>query len=397
MASIRKCAGSPFWFATYRDGGGRQCTKSTKVRFAGAGDTPRERAADATRNLRLAKAIAAELELAERGHPTEIHLRRVMNDIFQKANARRMEYARTEEFLLNWVATVEKNRKSSTWDRYQRVVKGLIEHMGTRAQVPIGDVTVQDIQPFIDAQGKAGKSATTVRMEAKVLSVVFAHAQRQGLTQLNPAAAVVLPDQIGETRAPFTWDQVRDLIKNAAGEWRTVIMLGVFTGARLGDCAGMRWKNIDLPKKLISFRPQKTSRKAKDLVVPMHPDLESHLLTLPVPDGAGAAEMPLSPGLAGDTIGGKHGLSRQFQEQMKAAGIENELLREGGGAGRKFYKYGFHSLRHTFNTMLMNQGVAQELRMRLSGHASEEMNAKYSHAELGTLRAAVGKLPALGQ
>lgn len=31
----------------------------------------------------------------------------------------------------------------------------------------------------------------------------------------------------------------------------------------------------------------------------------------------------------------------------------------------------------------------------LSGHASEEMNAKYSHVELTTLRAAVEKLPGL--
>lgn len=43
----------------------------------------------------------------------------------------------------------------------------------------------------------------------------------------------------------------------------------------------------------------------------------------------------------------------------------------------------------------MNRGVPQELRMKLSGHASEEMNAKYSHVELTTLRAAVEKLPGL--
>jgi integrase len=50
-------------------------------------------------------------------------------------------------------------------------------------------------------------------------------------------------------------------------------------------------------------------------------------------------------------------------------------------------------LRHSFNSMLLNSGVGEDLRMRLSGHASTEMNRRYSHAEVETLRAAVAKLP----
>ncbi|MCF7864349.1 MAG: site-specific integrase, partial [Kiritimatiellales bacterium] len=185
------------------------------------------------------------------------------------------------------------------------------------------------------------------------------------------------------------------LIAAAEGEWKTVVLLGVYTGARLGDCVAMQWKHVDFANRLLRFKPQKTSRKGHELVVPMHPVLEAHLLKLPMPDGAKASEARLSPGLADFRIGGRQGISRQFQAIMKEAGIVNELVRAKQGEGRSLYQYGFHSLRHTFNTILMNAGVAQELRMKLSGHASEEMNTRYSHAELNTLRDAMAKLPAL--
>lgn len=274
-----------------------------------------------------------------------------------------------------------------------RVVDHFLEHLGTRSQVIIGDITVQDIQPFIDNLSLLGKSGMSVRMEAKVLSVGFAFAQRQGLLLANPAAAVQLPDVSGDTRLPFTWEQVRLLISAAEGEWKTVVLLGVYTGARLGDCVTMQWKHVDFENRTLRFKPQKTSRKGHELVVPLHPELEAHLLTLPIPEAAKTTDASLSPSLMEFRIGGRQGISRQFQAIMKEAGIENALVRAKKGQGRSLFQYGFHSLRHTFNTLLLNAGVPQELRMKLSGHASEEMNTRYSHAELTTLRAAVDKLP----
>ena len=55
----------------------------------------------------------------------------------------------------------------------------------------------------------------------------------------------------------------------------------------------------------------------------------------------------------------------------------------------------FHALRHSFTSALANAGVAPELRMKLTGHKSEAVHAGYTHHELETLRAAVGKLPGL--
>ena len=42
---------------------------------------------------------------------------------------------------------------------------------------------------------------------------------------------------------------------------------------------------------------------------------------------------------------------------------------------------------------MANQGIAQDIRQKLTGHASAEMNKNYTHHELEPLRAAVNVIP----
>jgi integrase len=394
MPSLRKIANSRFWLAVYRDANGKQFNRSTKIAFAGVGASPRERGQDAAKKLRLARDVANAYEQVARGHPTEQQVQRVLLDIFTRVNERRLEPALAENFFHAWLNRVRTRRgEGGTTARYTGVANRFLDSLGARRKAPLTDITSCDLQAFVDAQAKAGKAATTVRIEQKILNAAFADGLRQGLIASNPAAAVSVPVAAGETRRPFEWAQVRALLAAAEDEWKTVLMLGAFTGARLGDCATMRWECVDFGARVIRFRPMKTRTKGNELVVPMHPELEAHLLTVRMPDGEGAAQKPICPRLAMTPVGGRSGLSRMFHRLMEVAGIDNRQIRTGEGQGRSLWAYSFHSLRHTFNTMLLNLGVAEDLRMRLSGHMSEDMNRRYSHAEIGTLRSAIIRLP----
>jgi len=44
---------------------------------------------------------------------------------------------------------------------------------------------------------------------------------------------------------------------------------------------------------------------------------------------------------------------------------------------------------------MANAGVPQELRQKLTGHASADMNAIFTHHELETIRKAVSAIPRL--
>ncbi|MEO7298002.1 MAG: tyrosine-type recombinase/integrase [Verrucomicrobiota bacterium] len=56
----------------------------------------------------------------------------------------------------------------------------------------------------------------------------------------------------------------------------------------------------------------------------------------------------------------------------------------------------FHSLRHSLNTHFVNAGVPVEVRVRLTGHSSKVMNARYTHLAVKTLKTAMANIPLFG-
>ena len=80
---------------------------------------------------------------------------------------------------------------------------------------------------------------------------------------------------------------------------------------------------------------------------------------------------------------------------MDKAGIAPGVIREREGPLPEVYLRSAHSLRHRFNSALAKAGVGRELRMKLTGHSSVDMNTLYSHHELETIRNAVKTLALL--
>ena len=167
-----------------------------------------------------------------------------------------------------------------------------------------------------------------------------------------------------------------------------MILCGYFTGLRLRDCAQLQWHSVDLDKLLLTTQTRKTR---KTVTVPIHPQFGSWLER----QTRGIGKAPVFPTLAGKSGAGKSGLSMQFKRIMDRAGIQGRILRQATGAGRSQSSLSFHSLRHTFNAALANAGVSVEIRQKLTGHTSPEMNAIYTHHELAPLRAAIGLIPAI--
>ena len=152
--------------------------------------------------------------------------------------------------------------------------------------------------------------------------MAFHKAVRQGKLRFNPCLELdVLDEELAE-REPFTSDEIEKLLNAATGDWKAAILLGYFTGARLGDVANMRWSAIDLDKRLITFTPKKTKRGKKILRIPLHPALEEELLQNP-----GIGNAPLFPSLTERGTGGRMGLSAEFAAVMRKAAVHGEIIR----------------------------------------------------------------------
>jgi integrase len=205
--------------------------------------------------------------------------------------------------------------------------------------------------------------------------------------------AIPVTDEQRMEKGTFTVRHVKKLLTVAEGDWQGVIRLAFFTGARLRDLTNLRWRNIDLAAGTMTFQPMKTDRKKKQLTITLHPDLSAWLLAQPTSDDGKAY---LFPALANRQTGGRQGLSYEFQKIMTAAGIATEYdYEDAEGAARKRINLSFHSFRHSFATLLANAGVPAEIRQKLTGHASAEIHAGYTHLDLKVLRNATNKLPGI--
>lgn len=201
-------------------------------------------------------------------------------------------------------------------------------------------------------------------------------------------AAIRPPKAESSERDVFTPDEVKRLLEAAPSlEWQTLILLGYFIGARLGDCVSMKWDNVNPEHGAIIYVQQKTGKK---VIVPMHFHVIEHLKYLSTFGTTGF----LCPKLSGKGSGGKHGLSEGFKRIVKKAGIDPMTVQ--GKGVRNFTKRTFHSLRHSFNSALANAGVAEEIRMKLTGHSSPAMNERYTHLQVAALKKAVTSLPLFG-
>lgn len=377
MASLRKFPDSPYWFACYTDPLGKRRQVSTKQ-------------TDRSSAQRVALEYARAATIARAGNATEAQMRKILSETLEAVTGgdESLRSVPTREYLTEWLGSKEAipSFSRSTHARYSTTVAQFLESLRDRANKPLTSLRPADFQRFYDLRAKAGLAAGTLDVDMKTLRSAMDRARRQGLIPTNPVEAIELPGRLNQQdRELFTEAEIELLLAETRGtEWETVILVGAYTAQRLGDCVSLQWSNVDLTQGSLKVRQGKTQ---KTLRIPIHRRLLAHLESKA---GVDTAQDFVTPGLASGRVGGCTGLSKQFAEIMRKAGIDRRTTES--ASGRKFSTRSFHSLRHTANSRLADAGVSQEMRMRLTGHRSEKVNDGYTKMAVETLREAVEKL-----
>jgi integrase len=389
MASITKDTHqppkTPFWIACFNgvgsDGRVRRFKRSTK-----------------TTDRKLAQKMADEWEalekLAGEKRLTESQCRKVIAQMYERTVGEPLHFKTAREYLTEWVESKKNETELRAWLKYDQIVTDFLAHVGVKADRLLREITPADIRSYRDALKRKGLAAPTVNHAVKILRMPFKAAHDAGYIDINPNTKNTVRPVKDEARDVekdvFTREQLSELVKAAPSEdWTGAILCGYYTGLRLRDIADLQWSAVDLEGRIIKVTTRKTG---KTVTVPIHPQFAAWLDK----QTRGIGKAPVFPTLAGKAGGGKSGLSMAFRRIMERAKIKGRLLREANGVGRSQSSLSFHSLRHGFVSAMANAGVAQELRQKLTGHASAEMNAQYTHHELESLRAAVSVIPNIG-
>jgi integrase len=191
--------------------------------------------------------------------------------------------------------------------------------------------------------------------------------------------------------------QLEDICAEAEGELKTLFLIGLYTGLRLGDAVSLRWdeiKNLDLENGFIEKIPSKTKKLRKAVTIPLHTLLHATLLS--IRDNSLGDSPFVLPEMADLYQRNGSNVSKRIQEVFTQAGIETTTKRDDKRGKRATVLFGFHSLRHSFVSLCAANKVPQIAVMELVGHNSAAVHAIYQHASDEMKVQAIASLPTIG-
>lgn len=184
--------------------------------------------------------------------------------------------------------------------------------------------------------------------------------------QRNPVSR--LSFSVGNKNARDRWlslEEEQKMLECATNpHWlQTLLTVALHTGMRRGEILALKWKDINLSRKIILVVKSKNGEKRS---IPMSNTLCEALRAVRVRDISGRV-FPIAV----------RSLRAAFEKILIKAGIEN---------------FHFHDLRHTFATRLVQNGVDLYKVKELLGHKTLAMTMRYAHHYPESLRASVETL-----
>jgi integrase len=185
-------------------------------------------------------------------------------------------------------------------------------------------------------------------------------------------------------------DEIRTMLSAASGRWRPLVITAIFTGLRASELRGLKWRDVDLERKVIRVRQRADKwntigapkSEAGSREVPLAPMVVNTLtewrLACPKRDDGDKPVLDLAfPN--GD--GNVENLSNIYRRGLGAlqidCGIVEPVLDERGapaideeGKPVVRQKYGLHAFRHAAASLFIEQGFTPKRVQSIMGHSS---------------------------
>ena len=200
--------------------------------------------------------------------------------------------------------------------------------------------------------------------------------------QVNPWRGIVYKEDDSISREPLSKEEiekVKALTGDSLGhEKRLLVIIGENTGMRIGDCATLKWQDIDLDKGFIRVKTEKTGAKVS---IPLLNELRGALDQIP-PKRRKEVYVLKELSRNGD-------VSQLMADHFRYAGIETNVKVKEGRKARPVKT--FHSLRSNFVTMCAEAGISLEIVQAITGHTTRKMTEHYMHIREAAIKAAFDK------
>jgi integrase len=132
----------------------------------------------------------------------------------------------------------------STRDRYLSVLKNHL--MPVFGEMALRDVTPLTVQRYFSSMAKSTLFDESIDKNRDVLSSIMGSAVQYGYLVKNPVAGLRLPRaKQGKRSKPYIPpDEFHALVELIAEPYASMVYVAVYTGLRISELIGLRWKNV---------------------------------------------------------------------------------------------------------------------------------------------------------
>lgn len=276
--------------------------------------------------------------------------------------------AAAEQFLRHLV--VERGCSSLTAVAYRSDMRKLVEYLEQAGiEADVEGLTPIVLRRFVSFLAGKGYNPATIARRLCAVSSMFKYLISYGHADSNPCASVVAPKRQRKMPAVLSTEEARRVLRAAEEHTnpdmgfrnRAIVATLLFCGLRRAELVALKVADVDVRSEWLKIRTGKGGKgRSIPLVGEVRDALADWLELRPQ-----VSHDYLFTGFTGQRLG-NNGVSRMFQRVAEKA----DVLREG---------VSLHTLRHTFASLLLQQGSDLVAIQEPLGHADLSSTAIYLH------------------
>ena len=336
--------------------------------------------------LQKAQALLVEIKqnIKEGKHPQSLAEKREMAEKAKregeaKAIETEAERITLKEVFDKYLEVHKAQTTEKTWKRTQSCYLIWVNKvLGNKKLI---DITVDDVQPTINKalETRAPRTADYVKT---VIRQIFNFAKQRDLYfKDNPAMKIKIKQKDNKRSRFLTQEEARillDALAERSIDVHDIALISLFGGLRAGEIFNLQWEHIIWHSERIAIVDPKNGESRME---PMHATVKEMLHRRYHENHDGYIFKSRDGKKIAD-------LSDTFQRTVDKLGFND-------GVTDARQKVVFHTLRHTYASWLVMNGVDLYTTQKLMGHKSNQMTQRYAHLAPGYLEKAVNSLESI--
>jgi integrase len=251
-----------------------------------------------------------------------------------------------------------------------------------------------DVQGWIRTLIEKGIGASAIQRSYNLMSSIMRAAVDDDIIAVSPCRSIDLPTIATKPPQWFALDQAQSLLDELPAAWRTMCLLGFYTGLRWGELTGLHHHRIDRRRSRLFVvevntksglkEYPKSSKSRREVPLPPHAldALERHIHRL---DRNAVIFTTITKGRAGRLLD-----DGNWRTQTWWPAVNNAYYFDTDGDQQLVPHYPPHAMRHTCASWLVQRGVSLYEVQHLLGHESFQTTQRYAHLQPDAHKAVLG-------